>query len=183
MSTRDADTNFSIAFDASTSNADVSTVSLSDLTSTFTNVSFGIKVTNTGQRRGKETVMAYWSPPTSVDPDLKQQLFEFQGRLQNRTSPLSCCDRRATSFGCSLSACFGRLGVVLDPGTSQTLVFNLPEPVGIATVTLDGDRVFHPGDYTVRFSRGHGDELTRVVSAKGSAPVLLKKFPSRWVVS
>ena len=69
----------------------------------------------------------------------------------------------------------------MAPGSSSTLVFNLPEPVEIATVTLEGDRVFHPGDYTVRFSRGHGDELTHVVSVKGSGPLLLKKFPSRWV--
>lgn len=77
-------TNFSLAFESSALNSvgenpDVTTTSLSDLTASLANVSFGIKVTNTGQRRGKETVMAYWSPPKSVDPDLKQQLFEFQG--------------------------------------------------------------------------------------------------------
>jgi hypothetical protein len=25
--------------------------------------------------------MAFWSPPTSADPDLKQQLFDFKVRL------------------------------------------------------------------------------------------------------
>lgn len=94
-----------------------------------------------------------------------------------------CCCASSCLIGCVLpKRASGGPGVILEPGASQTLMFNLPEPVAIATVTLDGDRVFHPGDYTVRFSRGHGDELTKVVTVKGSAPLLVKKFPSRWVV-
>jgi beta-glucosidase len=42
------------------------------------NVTFSVKVTNTGQRAGKETVMAFWSPPSAVDAELIQQLFDFQ---------------------------------------------------------------------------------------------------------
>jgi len=32
----------------------------------------------TGKSAGKEVVMAFWSPPASADPDLKQQLFDFK---------------------------------------------------------------------------------------------------------
>ena len=96
---------------------------------------------------------------------------------------MPCCCASSCHIVCVLPERMGgESGVILDPGASQILTFNLPEPVAIATVTLDGDRVFHPGDYTVRFSRGHGDELTKVVTVKGTAPLLVKKFPSRWVV-
>ena len=49
------------------------------------------------------------------------------------------------------------------------------------------------GRYTVRFSRGHGTDLTKAVTvappagsgaaaeARGGAPLLLSEFPSRWV--
>ena len=143
-------TNFSLAFSGSSvSSAATTTVDLTELPHAFTRVSFDVEVTNTGRRVGKETVMAYWTPPNDVDPDLKQQLFDFQG-------------------------------VVLEPSASQTLTFNLPQPIALATVSLNGDRVLYPGDYKVRFSRGHGADLMKIVTVKGVAPSLLKKFPSRW---
>jgi hypothetical protein len=38
-----------------------------------------LKVTNTGKVAGKESVLAFWSPPASVDPLLQQQTFAFDG--------------------------------------------------------------------------------------------------------
>ena len=51
----------------------------------------------------------------------------------------------------------------------------------MAQVTLAGDRVFVPGDYTVRFSRGHGAALSKTVTVAGSSSTVLSVFPSRWV--
>eukprot|EP01051_Picozoa_sp_SAG22_P006313 SAG22_NODE_407_length_10957_cov_5.081691_6_plen_119_part_00 len=53
------------------------------------NVTFFLTVANTGATAGKETVMAFWSPPRHADPELRQQLFAFQSVLlepgQNQT--------------------------------------------------------------------------------------------------
>jgi len=90
---------------------------------------------------------------------------------------------------------FRTQGVLLAPGQSETLTFQMPVSTSLATVLENGDRVFFPGEYTVTFSRGHGTNLTKQVTvaaaaaaAKGgeggvesSAPVMLSKFPSRWV--
>jgi len=131
---------------------------LEELDAALKNVSFMVTVKNTGKRAGKETVMAYWSPPKLADPDLKQQLFDFQG-------------------------------VHLAPGESATLTFQMPASTSLATVTEAGDRVFFPGTYSCRFSRGHGVDLTKAVmvttahsgSEVSSAPLMLSAFPSRWV--
>jgi hypothetical protein len=80
-------------------------------------------------------------------------------------------------------------GVLLAPGQSETLNFEMPVSTSLATVLENGDRVFFPGGYTVTFSRGHGANLTKQVTvaaavgdmAGSSAPVTLSKFPSRWV--
>jgi hypothetical protein len=88
---------------------------------------------------------------------------------------------------------------------SATLHFQLPEPAKIATVTEDGHRTFDVGDYTITFSRGHGDvlEATVLVTAAvagaangsngvgaaagigggggGGGPVVLSTFPSQFV--
>jgi hypothetical protein len=89
---------------------------------------------------------------------------------------------------------FRTQGVLLAPGQSETLTFQMPVSTSLATVLENGDRVFFPGEYTVTFSRGHGSNLTKQVTvaavaaaARGegvvesSAPVMLSKFPSRWV--
>ena len=142
-------TNFSLAFSAvGDSETDTVHADLADL-ATLSNLSFAVKLTNTGSRAGKETVMAYWTPPDSVDAELKQQLFAFSGAF-------------------------------LQPGESTVLTFSLSEPAAIATVNEAGDRLFHPGDYTVRFSRGHSAELSKTVSVSGATTVL-STFPSRWV--
>ena len=80
-------------------------------------------------------------------------------------------------------------GVLLAPGQSETLNFEMPMSTSLATVLENGDRVFFPGEYTVTFSRGHGANLTKQVvvaaalgdAAGSTAPVMLTKFPSRWV--
>ena len=81
-------------------------------------------------------------------------------------------------------------GVRLEPGKSAELTFSLPTARELATVTPTGDRVFLPGAYAVRFSRGHGKELqteVRVVDENAttvggsSDQVLLSSFPTRWV--
>ena len=129
---------------------------LEQLDSALANTSFAVKVSNTGKRAGKETVMAYWSPPKTADPDLKQQLFDFKS-------------------------------VLLAAGESATLTFEMPSSTSLATVAENGDRVFYPGQYTVRFSRGHGTDLTKPVTVMAeeegdaSAPVMLSEFPSRFV--
>ena len=79
--------------------------------------------------------------------------------------------------------------MLLAPGQSETLNFELPMSTSLATVLENGDRVFFPGEYTVTFSRGHGANLTKRVAVApalgdatgSSAPVMLTKFPSRWV--
>jgi len=91
---------------------------------------------------------------------------------------------------------FRTQGVLLAPGQSETLTFQMPVSTSLATVLENGDRVFFPGEYTVTFSRGHGTNLTKQVTvaaaaaaaakgggevAESSAPVMLSKFPSRWV--
>lgn len=79
--------------------------------------------------------------------------------------------------------------MLLAPGQSETLNFEMPVSTSLATVLENGDRVFFPGQYTVTFSRGHGSNLTKQVTVAAamaeavgsSAPVMLSKFPSRWV--
>ena len=79
--------------------------------------------------------------------------------------------------------------MLLEPGQSETLKFEMPISTSLATVLENGDRVFFPGEYTVTFSRGHSANLTKQVTvaaavgdaAGSSAPVMLSKFPSRWV--
>jgi len=44
-------------------------------------VTFKVTVTNTGAVAGKETVMAFWSPPISVDALLIRQMFAFNGTV------------------------------------------------------------------------------------------------------
>ena len=56
---------------------------LDELDVALKNTSFTVTVMNTGRHAGKETVMAFWSPPKAADPDLKQQLFDFQGDMQS----------------------------------------------------------------------------------------------------
>lgn len=124
-------------------------VPLAEVKTAFPAVNYSIKVTNTGPVAGKETVMAYWTPPDEVDPVLKQQLFAFQS-------------------------------AVLEPGASATLQFNLPAPEKLASVTEMGDRVFMPGTYKVRFTRGHGEPLNATVTTTGQM-VQLSQFPRRWV--
>ena len=77
-------------------------------------------------------------------------------------------------------------GVLLAAGESKTLKFEMPTATSLATVAENGDRVFYPGQYTVRFSRGHGSDLTKLVTVtaeegEASAPVMLSEFPSRFV--
>ena len=93
----------------------VVTVAAARVATELPNVTFSVTVTNTGSRRGKETVMAYWSPPDSVDADLKRQLFAFEGVVLDA--------------GASQTLTFS---LPADAGS-------------IATVTEGGDRVFHPG--------------------------------------
>ena len=66
----------------------------------------------------------------------------------------------------------------------------MPDSTRLATVTEAGDRVFFPGTYTCKFSRGHGADLTKPVtvtaahdsgSEAANAPLMLSAFPSRWV--
>jgi hypothetical protein len=145
----------------------VPTISLGDVQATgFTTVpAYSIVVTNRGGVAGKETVLAFWSPPDSVDPLLKQQLFAFES-------------------------------TILQPGASETITIALPTDASkIATVTENGDRIFAAGEYTVKFSRGHGEPLVTTVvvtpdaslvsggggGGGGATQVLLKAFPKRFV--
>lgn len=96
-----------------------------------------------------------------------------------------------TSADCELKRqLWGFQGVLLAPGESRTLSFQLPAPEGLATVLENGDRVFFPGQYIVRFSRGHGAQLSKQVKVlphanadvDATTPVMLSQFPSRWVL-
>jgi hypothetical protein len=137
----------------------VPTISLGDIReSGFTTApAYSIVVTNRGGVAGKETVLAFWSPPDSVDPLLKQQLFAFES-------------------------------TILEPGASETITIALPaDAAKIATVTENGDRIFAAGEYTIKFSRGHGEPLVTTVvvtpdaASGGATQVLLKAFPKRFV--
>ena len=78
--------------------------------------------------------MAMWSPPSKVDAELKQQLFDFQS--------VELPPGANATLRFNLPA----------------------DPAAIATVTLGGDRVFFPGEYRVTFTRGHGSNLSMPVS-------------------
>ena len=71
-------TSFSLEWGAASSTG-TAAVPVAMVSTALPNVTFTVKVRNTGSRAGKETVMAYWSPPATVDADLKRQLFDFQG--------------------------------------------------------------------------------------------------------
>ena len=55
------------------------TVKLVNVTRALSALTYHIRVKNVGTRRGKETVLAFWSPPDTVDPLLRQQLVGFEG--------------------------------------------------------------------------------------------------------
>jgi beta-glucosidase-like glycosyl hydrolase len=111
--------------------------------------SFDIIVLNNGEAEGKETIQAYWSPPKSVDAQLKRQLFAFES-------------------------------VVLQPGQSCVIRFPIKTALkSISTVSPRGDRVVFPGNYTIVFTRGHGDILQTQVTA--TSYYMVRKFPSPWV--
>ena len=149
------------------------TVALANIKEELPAVSFNITVTNTGGTAGKETVMAFWSPPAEVDALLKQELFDFQGVYLE------------------------------PGASETLTIHLPKDPAKIATVTEDGDRVFLAGAYRVTFSRGHGVVLTTTVNVVDSdsrlgvgegegksegglsktrtPPVVLSEFPSRFV--
>jgi hypothetical protein len=110
---------------------------------------FHIRLTNTGTIAGREVVQAYWSPSAEVDPQLRRQLFGFQT-------------------------------AILQPGETAVLTFSAHDTLkSISTVTPFGDRVVRPGNYSVSFSRGHGETLeTQVKAVKYT---MVRKFPTPWV--
>ena len=71
-------TEFSLEF-APNSAPQVTAAPLQQLAAAFAATRYAVTVTNTGAVAGKETVMAFWSPPDSIDPLLKKQLFAFDG--------------------------------------------------------------------------------------------------------
>jgi hypothetical protein len=129
------------------------TISLdaADFALAFQTQSFTVHVHNTGKLFGRETVLAFWVPPTSVVEQLKQQLFDFSNYW-------------------------------LEPGASESVSVRLPAPVGLASVNEFGDRILHPGSYTVQFSRGHGAVLNGTLVLTGSGPKLLRSWPRQWGV-
>ena len=74
---------------------------------------------------------------------------------------------------------FNFSGHWLAPGASALVTVQLPPPVELASITADGDRVLHPGRFTVRLSRGHGEVLNASVVLTGS-PKLLRRWPRQW---
>ena len=123
-----------------------------DFATEFQAQSFSLTVQNTGKLYGRETVMAYWMPPSTVADQLQQQLFNFSSHW-------------------------------LEPGaTTSPVTVQLPPAVELASVDEFGDRLLHPGTYTVQLTRGYGAVLNATVVLTGSAPKLLRSFPRQWGV-
>ena len=72
--------------------------------------------------------MAFWIPDKSADPSTNRVMFGFES-------------------------------VLLRPAESAPLSFSMPaDAADLATVTEDGHREMRPGNYTVRFTRGHDED-------------------------
>ena len=122
-----------------------------DFAAEFQSQTFSLTVQNTGKLYGRETVLAFWIPPAAVANQLQQQLFNFSSHW-------------------------------LEPGAStRPVAVQLPPAVELASVDEFGDRLLHPGAYTVQLTRGYGAVLNATVVLTGSAPKLLRSFPRQWV--
>ena len=73
-------TNFSLDWTTGSAPGSV-TVPVHSVVAEIPKVTFKVTVKNIGPVAGKETVMAHWSPPKSVDPLLIRQLFAFNGTM------------------------------------------------------------------------------------------------------
>eukprot|EP00912_Choanoflagellata_sp_UC4_P002392 UC4_evm6s1505 len=72
-------------------------------------------------------------------------------------------------------------GANLNPGEEKNIDFEFPTQEVLATTIENGDRVLFPGNYSMLFSRGHGDELEITFQIIGKNPIIISKFPSPWV--
>eukprot|EP01007_Sphenomonas_quadrangularis_P001665 NODE_26_length_2576_cov_490.336367_g21_i0.p1 GENE.NODE_26_length_2576_cov_490.336367_g21_i0~~NODE_26_length_2576_cov_490.336367_g21_i0.p1 ORF type:complete len:583 (-),score=224.52 NODE_26_length_2576_cov_490.336367_g21_i0:230-1978(-) len=113
-----------------------------------TTPSYEVVVTNTGKIAGAETVLVFWSPdsvplPEGAPVPPKKVLFDFAK-------------------------------VFLQPGESQRLFFTLKDAARtISLVDASGNKMVHPGSYSLIFSRGHGATLTAAVEVSGPAPLMV----------
>jgi uncharacterized cupredoxin-like copper-binding protein len=72
--------------------------------------------------------------------------------------------------------------VTLNAGESQALTFNISS-THFSLVDVDGHRSIRPGEHTLTFTRGHGEELVHHVSVQtsiASDPIRLSTFRKWW---
>ena len=144
-------TTFSLGF-AAGSAPEETVVQLSDLAAGFGRTVYAVVVTNTGKVPGKETVMAYWSPPDSVDPLLQKQLFAFDGVYLEPGA--SATLQFALPEPAKIATITENGDRIFDRGT-YTVTFSRGHGAELAAyVSIDGMYV--------------------------DGPVLLSKFPSQW---
>lgn len=111
-----------------------------------------VTVTNTGSIDGDEVVFVYFVPSklSSNDRKIARRSFFEQQREQQPVNP----DKSALK----LLVAFERVAV---PQGEQVVVPFTIDITSLAQVDDNGDRIVHEGDYSLEFSRGHG-EIIRV---------------------
>lgn len=124
-----------------------------------------VTVRNTGLRAGDEVVQVFFVPAADA---------VARARAAHRAG-----GPRKDPLASRLLVAFERVTVVA--GGSVDIPFSFPVP-SFATVSDAGSRVVYPGDYTLRFTRGHGEDLNipvRVETRDGES-LVLREYPKWW---